>query len=177
MIVDALVIIDVQQGMFAFPELQPFEGEALVARLSALLARARAAKMPVIIVQHNGGVGSPLAADSPGFAFRPELSAAPGEMVVVKRNCSAFQDTDFEARLRAAGISHLIVCGMQSEYCVDTTVRAAFERGFAVTLVADGHSTFDTPDLGAAAIIAHHNRTLTSFAKIEPIAALAFAAG
>ncbi|MEQ1531297.1 MAG: hypothetical protein ABL925_18425, partial [Methylococcales bacterium] len=51
--------------------------------------------------------------------------------------------------------------------CVDTFVRAAKERGFAIRLVADGHTTFDTQILSAEQIIAHHNLTLEgSFATL-----------
>lgn len=173
---DVLVVIDVQQGLFAEAQ-QPHAGEDLVARISGLIAKARAAGMPVVFVQHDGGPGDGLAQGSPGFAFRAELTPQPGDPVVVKTNCSGFQGTDLEARLRDLGATRLIICGMQSEYCVDTTVRAAFERGFAVTLVADGHTTFDTPVIPAHAIIAHHNRTLTSFAKVQPMAKLVFAGG
>jgi len=64
--------------------------------------------------------------------------------------------------LQAAQIDRVIIGGMQSEFCVDTAVRGAFERGIGVTLIADGHTTFDTPALTAANIIAHHNYTLQS---------------
>ena len=62
--------------------------------------------------------------------------------------------------MAAAGIERVIVAGLQTEFCIDTTCRAAMAPGLRVVLVSDGHTTFDTPDLSAAQIIAHHNRTL-----------------
>ncbi|HEY0625118.1 MAG TPA: cysteine hydrolase family protein [Allosphingosinicella sp.] len=165
----ALVIIDVQKGMFAFPEAQPHEGEAVVARIAELLSRARAAGAPVLFVQHScDEEGDPLHPDGPGFPFRDELAPHPSEPVIVKTKCSAFQATDLAERLSTAGVDHLVICGMQTEYCVDTSIRSAFEQGYEITLVADGHTTFDTPVLPAAQIIAHHNHTLRGFAKPVP---------
>ena len=172
---DALVIIDVQIGMFALPEYTPHDGEATVARIAGLLARARKTGTPVFFVQHDGGEGDPLAAGSPGFPFRDELTPAKGESVTVKRHCNAFQETDFDQTLKRAGVDHLIVCGMQSEYCVDTAVRAAVERGYKITLASDGHTTFDSAALPAAQIIAHHNVTLSgSFATLKKADEIAF---
>jgi len=172
---DALVVIDVQQGMFLVPNAKPYEGEAVVARIRSLLDRAREGGTPVFFVQHDGGPGDILDSAGPGFPFRPELTPQQGERVIVKRHCNAFQATDFEAALRTAGIDHLIVCGMQSDYCVDTATRAAVERGFRVTLVRDGHTTFDSAVLKAPNIVAHHNETLGgSFAKLVLAAEVAF---
>jgi len=172
---DALVIIDVQQGMFTFPGYAPHDGEAVVARIEGLLDGARRSGMPVFFVQHQGAEGDPLAAGSRGFAFREELAPRAEESVTVKRYCSAFQETDFDRTLKAAGIDHLIVCGMQTEMCVDTAVRAAVERGYRITLVSDGHTTFDTKTLSAAKIIAHHNATLgDGFATLKKADDIAF---
>jgi len=164
----AFVIIDVQQGMFGNPGYDPHDGEGVVARLADVLARARASEMPIHFVQHDGGADSPLAKDGPGFAFRKELTPLPNENVTVKQHCSAFQDTDFIDKLRAAGIDHLIIGGMQTEFCVDTAVRGAFERGLKVTLISDGHTTFDGAVLTAEQMIAHHNDLLSNgnFAKL-----------
>lgn len=65
----ALLIIDVQQGMFSAPGMEPYDGEGVVGRLAALLARANG--LPVFFVQHNGTEpGHPLAENGPGFPFR-----------------------------------------------------------------------------------------------------------
>jgi nicotinamidase-related amidase len=128
---------------------------------------ARDARTPVILVQHAGEAGHPLAEDGPGFAFHSRLTPDGAETVIVKRHCNAFQDTDIAERLRDSGIGRLVVCGMQSQYCVDTFVRAAVERGLKVQLVSDGHTTFGTDILSADRIIAHHNNLLDgSFAEL-----------
>ncbi|MCF3946094.1 cysteine hydrolase family protein [Acidiphilium iwatense] len=172
---DALLVIDVQCGMFADPAVQPHEGEAVVGRIARLIDAARTAKVPVIFVQHDGGAGDVLARGEPGFAFRPELAPRDGEPVVVKRFCSAFQETDLADLLAAWGIGRVAVCGMQTEYCIDTTCRSAFERGLEVTLIGDAHTTFDSDAMPAAAIIRHHNATLNGgFVAVRQAEAVRF---
>jgi nicotinamidase-related amidase len=164
---EALVIIDVQRGMFSFPDMQPHDAEGTVGRIADLLAQARSTATPVFFVQHEGEVGHPLERGTNGFPFHEALTPLDSESVTAKRHCNAFQETSLESALRADGIASLIVTGMQSNYCVDTFVRAAKERGFDIRLVADGHTTFDTPVLSADQIVAHHNYTLAgTFAEL-----------
>src|SRR5690348_17723928 len=155
----ALLVIDVQEGM---QPLSAHDGAGVVSRIASLLERARESDAKVVYVQHDGSTepGHPLARGTPGHAIYHGIAPKSGEPVVVKTHCSAFQGTDLDARLKAMNIDHLIVCGMQTEYCVDTTVRAAYERGLKVTLVSDAHSTGDTRALKARDIIAHHNAVL-----------------
>jgi nicotinamidase-related amidase len=175
--VNALLVIDVQCGMFANPASPPHEGEAIVARTAGLIERARAAGTPVIYVQHDGGPSNPLALGKPGFPFRPELAPRPEDPVVVKHHCSAFQDTELAEILALRGIDHLTICGMQTEFCVDTSCRAAYERGFKVTLVSDAHTTFDGPVLPAEAIIRHHNALLgDGFVRLRDAEGIQFGA-
>ena len=171
----ALVIIDVQQGMFAVPGLEPHDGEGVVGRIAELIAQARAADVPIFFVQHDGGPEHPFHPGKPGFPFHPKLAPRTGDNVTVKNHGSAFKMTDFDDKLKRAGIRRLVIAGMQSEYCIDAAVRGAVERGYAVTLVADGHSTFDSPVLKAADIIAHENQTLNgSYATVRTAAEIAF---
>jgi nicotinamidase-related amidase len=165
----ALVVIDVQKAMFANPNSQPHDGEAVVARIADLVARARSSGVPVFFVQHDGGPDDPFHLGKPGFPFHDKLSPLASEDVTVKRHGSAFNSTDFDVKLKRAGIDHLIITGMQSEYCVDSAVRGAVERGYKVTLVADGHSTFDTKIAKAKLIIDIQHDTLSeSYATVTP---------
>jgi nicotinamidase-related amidase len=153
------MIVDVQQGMFSLP--RPLHrGEEVVRRIAGLLDRARAEGVPVVHIQHDSGPGDVLAKGSPGWPHHPMVAPRAGEMVVEKRHSSAFHDTDLHRRLGEAGIDRLVVTGMQTEMCVDSACRGAVALDYRVVLVADGHTTYDTPVLGADLIIAHHNRLL-----------------
>ena len=165
----ALLIIDVQNAILdgeGTPERQPAIDAALtetVGRLQSLQARARAAHIPVILVQHDGGAGDPLARSSNGWGLRHEIAPVLGETVVHKASCDSFFQTDLQDELDRRSITHLVIGGCMTQFCIDTTVRRAVSLGYDVTLLSDGHMTGDMGDLTFLQIIAHHNRVLGGF--------------
>jgi nicotinamidase-related amidase len=170
----ALVVIDMQQGMFS-DVIAPYRGEEVRQRIADLLRRARAANVTVFHVQHDGGAGDILAHGTAGWHHHPAVAPEPGEPVIEKRNISAFHGTDFDARLRSAGIDRLIIAGMQTEMCIDSACRAAKALGYRVTLASDAHTTFDNEVLPAERIVAHHNHTLAgAFAELSTAADIRF---
>lgn len=155
----ALLVIDVQ--MFGFGEDSPvYAGESLIARIGDLITRAREADVPVIYVQHCGAEGEIDEPGAPAWEIHPAIAPAAGEPVVQKRHPDAFQETTLQAELKSRNIKCLVVAGMQTEYCVDTTCRRAYSLGYDVVLAEDAHSTWDTEHLTALQVIAHHNATL-----------------
>lgn len=170
----ALLLIDIQQGMFG-PEEVCHMPDRLLANAGGLLSRARAAGVPVFHVQHCEDAGSPLAHKSAGWQIRPEVGPGAGEPVIEKWACSSFYNTDLDQRLHAAGIGRLVIAGLQTEFCIDTACRVAQSLGYSVTLASDAHSTFDNAVLGAEKIIQHHNRVLSGIVeKVAPAADIAF---
>jgi nicotinamidase-related amidase len=169
----ALLVIDMQVGNVG----GAYQRDEIVARLADLVAEARAAGIPVIFVQHEDDWMRP---GVPEWQFLPALTPAEGELVIHKRASDAFYLTPLREALAARGVQHLVVTGVQTELCVDATCRRAASEGFDVTLVADGHTTEDTPTLAAAQIIAHHNRALGQLAHpdhpiaVRPRAEIAF---
>jgi len=155
----ALLVIDVQLGMFE--ESDPVhQGDELLATINDLITRARDAGIPVIYVQHSGRDDHLLNPISPGWPIHPAIAPAKDELVIHKRHPDSFQETNLQHELETRGIRHLIVAGIQTEYCVDTTCRRAYSLGYDVTLVQDAHSTWDTEHLKASQIVDHHNQVL-----------------
>ncbi len=168
----ALVVIDVQRAMF-MPPTPAYRGAEVRANIAGLLRRARADKRPIVHVQHDGGAGDPLEHGTEGWHIHPDVAPLESEPLIAKRYCSAFQDTSLRALLEEADIRRLVIAGLQTEYCIDTTCRAAFALGYKVVLASDAHSTFDSPILPAGKIIAHHNQTLGgSFCELAPAASI-----
>src|SRR5215213_8422787 len=166
----ALMIIDVQNGVLegtASPERQPLVDKAqteMVLRLQSLLSRARMSGAPVFFMQHDDPPGGPMEPDSAGWHIRPEVAPKPGEPVVRKSSCDSFYDTGMHEQLQDAGITHLIIGGNSTQFCIDTTCRRAVSLGYDVSLLGDCHMTGDAGDLRFDQIVAHHNATLNGFA-------------
>ncbi|WP_088279849.1 cysteine hydrolase family protein [Ideonella sp. A 288] len=166
----ALLIIDVQRALCEGPH-EAFGAQALVERIDRLARQARQAGAPVVIVQHESS-GPLLAYGSEGWQLARGLHTEPTDVLLRKTTPDSFHKTALEALLRERQVTRLVVCGMQSDFCVDTTTRRALALGFAVVLVSDGHSTLDNEHLSAAQIIAHHNTTLSNIESFGPVVTL-----
>ena len=103
------------------------------------LKRARKAGVQVIVVQHSDAGDHRLAKGQPGWELRPEIAPLPGEKLDHKTACDSFFETDLESHLKAKGITHLVIGGCMTQYCVDTTTRRAVTLGYDVTLLGVGH--------------------------------------
>jgi len=155
----ALLVIDVQVGAGIDGPEPAYQGAAVLDRIGTLIRRARAAGAVVIYIQHDGGPDDPLQVGTDGWALHPSLTPEADEVVVRKRAANAFYHTSLHQDLQVRGVRHLVVTGVATDICVDTTCRAA-SPDYDVTLVGDAHTTWDHDDLSAAQIIAHHNATL-----------------
>jgi nicotinamidase-related amidase len=141
----ALVIIDVQHG-FDEVELagQRRNNPQALDRIVDLLDDCRAKKATVIHIRHESrDPRSPFRQGQKGFAVKQEARERPGEIVIVKHENSAFIGTDLEARLRHLDIDTLIIVGVTTNHCVETTARMAGNLGFKAILVRDATWTFD----------------------------------
>jgi nicotinamidase-related amidase len=155
----ALLILDMQVGLFHGPD-KPWAGEALLNTLNSLLSKARRAGAPIFLARHIGPPGSPIEPGSPLTQLVQELVLQGDEVVFEKTRPNAFVMTDLADRLQACGSKGVVIAGMKTQYCVDSTCRAARDLGFDTVLIADGHTCTDPPALKAEQIIAHHNATL-----------------
>jgi nicotinamidase-related amidase len=157
----ALLIIDMQVGMFNEPKPR-FDQDGVVERINSLSHWVRDTGGTVIFIQHDGPPGTPFAPGAPDWELLPTLSRDNADPVVHKSACDSFYETALVQVLADAGARDLLIAGCATEYCVDTTVRAAASRDYAVTVVSDGHTTADREHLDAGSIVRHHNVTWKS---------------
>jgi nicotinamidase-related amidase len=180
----ALIVVDVQR---AFDQWEAAgkrrNNPQAVARIVDLLTAFRQRGAPIFHIRHQGTrPNSSFLPDGAGYPVKDEAREREGEPVIVKRVNSAFIGTDLEARLRAAGLNTLVICGATTNHCVETTTRMAGNLGFDARLVRDAAWTFDRigPDGDAHSAEDIHAMTLANldgeFARIvsaaEAIAAL-----
>lgn len=171
----ALVVIDTQVGMFETPGVPPVpDGERLLENIEGLLREARDTGKTVVHVRHGEGEG-PLEKGTDGWQIHPRVAPKSGEPVVDKETPDSFLRTTLREELESRGVGRLVLAGMQTEYCVDTTCRRASALGYDVTLAADAHGTWDEGGLTAAQIVAHHNGVMgNGFAEVVPAAEISF---
>jgi nicotinamidase-related amidase len=141
----ALVVVDVQVGVMA----QAWQAEQVVAKVARVVARAREQGVPVVWVQHQD---AEMPEGSAAWQWVPALVPAVGEPCIPKRFNSSFEDTTLEAELARLGVSHLVLAGAATNWCIRATAYGALERGYDLTLVSDAHST-QAMDLGDGRVI------------------------
>jgi nicotinamidase-related amidase len=140
----ALLVVDLQKGIVGPPPFAQPMG-AVVERAMALLDAFRTERRPVVLINVAGG--APGRTEQPRrqmdvipkdfIDFIPELDPQPDDIVVTKRTWGAFASTDLEQRLRAIGVTQVIILGVATGTGVEATARQAYEAGFNVTLAID----------------------------------------
>jgi nicotinamidase-related amidase len=119
--------------------------------LSDLFPAKRDRGQPTLRIGDDGPMGRLLVRGSEGHEIVPELAPAPGEVVLDKPGKGSFYATDLETVLRARGITHLVVTGVTTEVCVQSTVREANDRGFECLILADCTGSY-FPEFYASAL-------------------------
>ena len=138
----ALVVIDLQKGVVGLPTAHPIG--SVLASATVLTAAFRRSGLPVVLVNATGVApgrterGHSLEGLPADWAdLVPELNAQPSDLLVTKRTWGAFTTTDLEVRLKALGVTHVVLAGVATSIGVESTARHAYELGFNVTLALD----------------------------------------
>jgi nicotinamidase-related amidase len=154
----ALLIIDVQHALCT-GEYECFDIQRVIANINSLSAKARETGVPVVLIQHEEK-GDLLQHGSEGWQLAASLETSPQDLRVRKTTRDSFYKTHLQALLQDQGTDRLIICGLQTDYCVNATVRQALNLSYDVVLASDAHSTVDNGNLVAEDIIAEHNADL-----------------
>lgn len=168
----ALILIDCQntyrRGVMQLEGVEPALEEA-----ARLLARARAKGTPIFHIMHDAGPGSP-------YDIREEIGqiadiVAPkeGEPVIVKKLPSSFEQTDLHEQLQKIGAKNVVLAGFMTHVCVNSTARAAFNRGYGTTVVAGATATRALPGPSGNVLPANtiHEAALASLSDLFAIVA------
>ncbi len=137
-----LIVIDMQKALMD-DELYNFDG--LLENIPKLIKAARENRVEVIYVQHDAGPGTGFSVGDEAFELADEVAPRAEEKVFVKTINSCFGNKDFTAYLEQVKDDTLMLVGLQTNFCIDATVKSAFERGYRVILPEETNSTFDNP--------------------------------
>jgi nicotinamidase-related amidase len=146
----ALVVVDVQRGFEELGFWGPRNNPGADDNIAALIGVWQSSGRPVVFVRHDSvQPGSPLRPGQAGNDFKEYVErrrgeGAGGELLVTKSVNSAFYGSpDLDAWLKSAGISQLVLAGIQTDMCVETTARMGGNLGYDVVVAFDATYTFD----------------------------------
>ena len=141
---EALLIIDVQNDYFPGGSNELFHPLEAEKRIEDLIAESRTCGRPIIYIQHFNPPDDTFFLEGTfGAEISGRIRPRPEDKVIIKRYPNSFLETELDAYLKSLQVDTLIVCGMMTHMCVDTTVRAAMDYGYQVKLVADRCATMD----------------------------------
>ncbi|MGM9488587.1 cysteine hydrolase family protein [Ideonella sp. YS5] len=157
----ALLVIDIQRGAFDGVRCPPLASpERLVRHAGRLLQAAREGGHHVVFVRHCDEPGAAFEDGTPHGELHESLVPAAADIVLKKQQSSAFDGTDLQKQLQDREVAGLVLCGLQSEFCVSNTARSALALGYRVQVASDGHGTWPSDGRSADEISAEVNRQL-----------------
>jgi nicotinamidase-related amidase len=141
--ITALIVIDLQKGIVEYPLIHTIS--EIIDRTRELIDAFRAESLPVVLVNVDGrapgrteqGPRGTLTFAEGWTELVPELGQQPSDITVTKQSWGAFATTDLDDRLKAQGVTQVVVTGVVTSGGVEATARQAYEQGFHVTLAID----------------------------------------
>ncbi|SDS31156.1 cysteine hydrolase family protein [Microlunatus soli] len=148
----ALIVIDVQRG-FDDASWGPRDNPDCEANIATLLGVWRRRSWPVVFVRHDSAdPRSPLASGSRGNDFKEMITGEPDLLVSKRVNSSFHGSPDLDRWLSAEDITEVVICGITTNHCCETTARVAGNLGYDTYFVVDATHTFDRQALDGSMI-------------------------
>jgi nicotinamidase-related amidase len=176
----ALILIDLQHGIVGMP-LAPYSGQQVVERASRLAGAFRQSGATVVFVRVDLSQLLDPSADTPRMASGPPPAIAselvpgagsqPGDLFITKRQWGAFYGTELDQQLRRRGIRTIILGGIATNFGVESTARAAYERGYEQVFVEDAMTSLsqETHQFAIQNIFPRIGRVRTSEQLLETL--------
>jgi nicotinamidase-related amidase len=164
----ALIVVDMQKAFDDADFWGPRNNPDCERNVATLIGAWREGGQPIVFVRHDSDEDvSPLRPDEPGNDLKDVVQGEP-DLLVTKRVNSAFHgDPDLAGWLRENGVDGILVCGIQTNMCCETTARVGANLGFDMSFAIDATHTFDLPDREGGKIAADELARVTA-ANLDP---------
>lgn len=149
-----LLVVDTQK-LITNKELYNFD--LFVSNVKKLINTARGNNIEVIYVRHDDGIGQELTRGTDGFEIYEEFEPDNDEKIFDKTVNSPFKDTGLLEYLIRKRAKKIVVVGLQTDYCIDATVKCGFEHGFDMIVPEGANSTFDNQYMSAKETYDYYN--------------------
>ena len=152
-----LLIVDTQT-LITTTELYNFK--VFEQNLKTLISRARKNNIKVIYIRHDDGEGAELTKGTPGYEIYDSFRPIEGEVIFDKNVNSSFHGTGLLEYLREKNENVVMVAGLQTDYCMDATIKCGFEHGLRMIVPADTNTTFDNEYMSAEQTYHYYNDSM-----------------
>ena len=149
-----LLVVDMQKGIV---DKELYGYDSFMNKIVRLVEAARKNHVEVIYAQHDAGQDSGLTSGDDAFEIVDQVSPEPGEKVFIKTINSCFGNPDFREYMEQQEDKRLMIIGLQTNYCIDCTIKSAFERGFEVIIPEGTNSTFDNDYMTGETTVRYYN--------------------
>ncbi len=163
-----LLVVDVQTALILE---HPYNEKNVIGNIKHLISAARRSNTEVVYVRHDDGNGEDLERNSSGWQIYHEIAPENNEKIFDKQYNSAFLKTGLNEYLVNKGIKNIILVGLQTEYCIDTTCKSAFEHGFKLIIPYETNTTFDNEFLSGEKLYEYYNYKIWNkrFARLAAV--------
>ncbi len=153
---NALLVIDMQKG--SFTEKTPrFDSDGVIERINKLAKLFRTLNFPVIFIQHDGTGSGEFEKNTTEWENLDELDIQPNDLRIDKYANDVFYNSELQNTLNFHKVNELIITGCATDFCVESTIQSALTKDYHVTVIEDGHTTGERPQLTAKQVIDHYN--------------------
>lgn len=168
MIKIALLVVDVQHFLI---KNHPYNEKNTIENIKRLIETARKNDVEVIYVRHEAGAGSPFERNTKGWEIYHEVQPNNNEIIIDKKFNNAFLKTELQIYLKSKGIENIILVGLQTEFCIDSTCKAAFELDYKVVIPEETNTTFGNVYINGENLYKHYNYKIWNnrFGKVIPM--------
>lgn len=152
-----LIVIDIQKGI-TDERLYDFDG--FINNVTNIIDTARKNGVELIYVQHDDGPGTGFSVGDKDFEIAEQVAPIAGEKIFVKKINSFFGNKELAEYLEKEDDKDVMIVGLQTNFCIDASVKSAFERGFRVIIPKGANSTFDNSYMDAETTYKYYNEMM-----------------